>query len=58
MPRTFGPALLLAFGLAITAAPAHALQIVVTQVDKNTDGSMTYEFQRTNAPLVKATRKQ
>src|ERR1700722_2689354 len=44
MPRTFGPALLLAFGLAITAAPAHALQIVVTQVDKNTDGSMTYHF--------------
>ena len=42
--KTFGPALLLAFGLAITAAPAHALQIVVTQVDKNTDGSMTYHF--------------
>jgi hypothetical protein len=44
MLKTFGPALLLAFGLAITAAPAHALQIVVTQVDKNTDGSMTYHF--------------
>ena len=44
MLRTSGPALLLAFGLAITAAPAHALQIVVTQVDKNTDGSMTYHF--------------
>ena len=44
MLKTFGPALLLAFGLAITAAPAWALQIVVTQVDKNTDGSMTYHF--------------
>src|SRR5260370_22152010 len=44
MLKTFGPALLLAFGLAITAAPAHALQIVGTQVDKNTDGSMTYHF--------------
>jgi hypothetical protein len=44
MLKTFGPALLLAFGLAITAAPAHALQIVVMQVDKNTDGSMTYHF--------------
>jgi hypothetical protein len=42
--KTFGLALLLASGLAITAAPARALQIVVTQVDKNTDGSMTYHF--------------
>jgi len=42
--KTFGPALLLAFGLAITATPVWALQIVVTQVDKNTDGSMTYHF--------------
>jgi hypothetical protein len=42
--RAFGAALLLAFGLAITAAPARALQIVVTQVDKNADGSMTYHF--------------
>jgi hypothetical protein len=42
--RTFiGPALLLA-GLAMTAAPVCALQIVVTQVEKNTDGSMTYHF--------------
>jgi hypothetical protein len=44
MLKTFGAALLLACGLAITAAPARALQIVVTQVDKNTDGSMTYHF--------------
>lgn len=42
--KTFGAALLLASGLAITAAPAFALQTVVTQVDKNTDGSMTYHF--------------
>src|ERR1700736_3633652 len=42
--KTFGVALLLASGLAITAAPAVALEVVVTQVDKNTDGSMTYHF--------------
>jgi hypothetical protein len=42
--KTFGSVLLVASGLAITAAPVHALQIVVTQVDKNTDGSMTYHF--------------
>jgi hypothetical protein len=45
MLKAFGAALSLAFGLAITAAaPARALQIVVTQVDKNPDGSMTYHF--------------
>jgi hypothetical protein len=45
MLKTFGAALLLAFVLAITAAaPARALQIVVTQVDKNADGSVTYHF--------------
>jgi hypothetical protein len=42
--KTFGAVLLLASGLAITAGPSLALQIVVTQVDKNTDGSMTYHF--------------
>ena len=42
--KTFGAALVLASGLAITAAPAFALQTVVTQVDKNTDGSTTYHF--------------
>jgi hypothetical protein len=42
--KTFGAALLLASGLAINAAPALALQTVVTQVDKNADGSMTYHF--------------
>jgi len=44
MLKIFGAVLLLASGLAITAAPARALQIVVTQVDKNDDGSMTYHF--------------
>jgi hypothetical protein len=37
-------ALLLASGLAITAGPALALQTMVTQVDKNPDGSVTYHF--------------
>ena len=44
MLRTFGAALLLAFGLAITAVPARALHVFVTQVDRNSDGSMTYHF--------------
>ena len=44
MLKTFGAALLVASGLAITAAPALALQAVVTQLDKNTDGSVTYHF--------------
>jgi hypothetical protein len=42
--KTLGAALSLAVGLAITAGPALALQTVVTQVDKNKDGSMTYHF--------------
>src|SRR6202034_328344 len=44
MRKAFGAALLLASGLTITAAPAPALEMVVAQVDKNTDGSMTYHF--------------
>ena len=44
MLKTFGAALLLACGLAIAAPPTRALQVVVTQVDKNTDGTMTYHF--------------
>ena len=44
MLKTFGAALSLASGLAITIGPALALQTVVTQVDKNTDGSVTYHF--------------
>jgi hypothetical protein len=42
--KAFGSALFLASGLAIIAAPALALQTVVTQVDKNADGTMTYHF--------------
>ncbi|MGA7260591.1 MAG: hypothetical protein WBX30_06820 [Stellaceae bacterium] len=44
MLKTFGAVLLVASGLAITAGPALALQTVVTKVDKNTDGSVTYHF--------------
>ena len=44
MLKPFGAALLIAFGLAIFASPALALETVVTQVDKNADGSMTYHF--------------
>lgn len=44
MLRTFAAALLLTSGLAITASPARALHVFVTQVDRNTDGSMTYHF--------------
>jgi hypothetical protein len=43
--KILGAALLLASGLAITAAPqALALQAVVTQVDKSADGTATYHF--------------
>ena len=44
MRKAFGAALLLASGLAIMTTPAPALEMVVAQVDKNTDGSMTYHF--------------
>ena len=44
MLRTFAAGLLLASGLAITATPARALHVNVTQVDRNSDGSMTYHF--------------
>ena len=44
MLKAFGAALLLVSASAMTADPARALQVVVTQVDKNTDGSMTYHF--------------
>jgi hypothetical protein len=36
--------LLLTTGLLIAAGPASAMQTIVTQVDKNADGSMTYHF--------------
>jgi hypothetical protein len=42
--KNLGAALLLGAGLAITTGPALAMQTVVTQVDKNTDGTMTYHF--------------
>lgn len=44
MLKTFAAVLLLTSGLALAATSARALQVVVTQVDKNTDGSMTYHF--------------
>jgi hypothetical protein len=44
MPKVFGAALLLFLGMTITAGPALALQAVVTQVVKNTNGSVTYHF--------------
>ncbi len=44
MLKSVGAALLLAAGLAVTAGPAMAMQTIVTQVDKNADGSMTYHF--------------
>jgi hypothetical protein len=44
MLKAFGAVVLLVSGLTITTDPARALQVLVTQVDKNTDGSMTYHF--------------
>lgn len=44
MLKILGGFLFLASGLAMVASPARALQTIVTQVDKNTDGSMTYHF--------------
>src|SRR5882762_5533452 len=50
--KTFGAALLLASGLAITAGPALALQTIVTQVDKNADGSVTPGESKATADFV------
>jgi hypothetical protein len=36
--------LLLASGLALAAGPAAALQVMVTSIDKNGDGTATYHF--------------
>jgi hypothetical protein len=44
MLKNIGVALLLAGGLAIATGPASALQVVVTGVDKNSDGSSTYHY--------------
>jgi hypothetical protein len=42
--KTLSAVLLLSSGLALTAAPAFALQTIVKQVDKNADGTTTYHF--------------
>ena len=44
MRKTVLTALLLAGGIAISALPASALQVLVTQVHKNGDGTVTYHF--------------
>ena len=44
MLKIIGAAVLLASATAIPTVPALALQAVVTQVDKNADGSATYHF--------------
>ncbi|MEI9988054.1 MAG: hypothetical protein WDN69_36100 [Aliidongia sp.] len=45
MLKNLGAALFLATGrLALTAGPALAMQTIVTQVDKNANGSLTYHF--------------
>ncbi len=44
MLKSSGFSLLLAAALAVTAVPGAAMQPVVTQVDKNPDGTMTYHF--------------
>jgi len=44
MSKFFVSALLLASALAFGVAPAEALQVSVTNIDKNSDGTMTYHF--------------
>lgn len=44
MLKVLGASLLLASGLVLGASPAQALQTIVTQLDKNADGSTTYHF--------------
>ena len=44
MMKTFRAALLVASGLTFVAGPALALQVAVTHVDNNADGSATYHF--------------
>jgi hypothetical protein len=44
MLKATGAALLLSCGLAMTASSALAVQVVVTGVDKNSDGSTTYHY--------------
>jgi hypothetical protein len=42
--KLLSAALLLGSGMALSAAPAFALQTIVTHVDKNSDGTTTYHF--------------
>jgi hypothetical protein len=44
MRKTLLGALLLGCGLPVAAGPASALQVVVTSIDKNSDGTSTYHF--------------
>jgi hypothetical protein len=44
MRRTLLATLLLGCGLAIASGPASAIQVMVTSIDKNGDGTATYHF--------------
>jgi hypothetical protein len=44
MSKHFGATLLLVCGLAVPSGPALALQVTVTEVTKNADGTSTYHF--------------
>ena len=44
MLKTSMTAILLASSFVPAAAPASAMQAIVTQVDKNKDGTMTYHY--------------
>ncbi len=44
MLKNLSLALMLTSGLGMSVTPALALQTIVTQIDKNTDGTMTYHF--------------
>lgn len=44
MLKISGITLAVAAGLVSVAMPAHALQTVVTQIDRNANGSLTYHF--------------
>ncbi len=44
MLKQFGAGVVILSGLTLSAAPAFALQLFVKQVDKNTNGTMTYHF--------------
>lgn len=44
MSKTFAAALFLAAGLASAVPPAQAMHVMVTNIDKNSDGTWTYHF--------------